>query len=123
MAGGARKRAAVMAAHESLYIVSSPRFRAFASAPSLSRLRFRAFAFAPSLSRLRFRAFAFAPSLSLRAHSKQLVAVLDQMVQRSAAAADQGSGCGASPATGRGADTRADGRRSGDRQSGFQLGT
>src|SRR5262245_6944594 len=59
-----------------------------------------------------------------RRPSKQSVAiaVLDQMVQRSAAATDQRSGRRAPPATGGRADAGADGRRSGDRQNGFQLG-
>src|SRR5262249_1992884 len=65
-----------------------------------------------------FRALAYAPGLS-----KQLVAVLEQMVQRSAAAADQRSGSRASTATGSRADAGANGRWSGDCQDGFQLGT
>jgi hypothetical protein len=50
------------------------------------------------------------------------IAVLDQMVQCAAAAADQGSGRRAPSATGCRADTGSDGRRSGYRQNGFQLG-
>src|SRR6266511_2854087 len=86
MAGGARKRAAMMAA-------------------------------------LRVKTLFAGPGLRRRP-SKQLVAiaVLDYMVQRAAAAADQRSGRCAPPTTGGRADAGADGRRSGDRQNGFQLG-
>src|SRR5262245_16996485 len=86
MAGGARKRAAMMAALKVKTLFAGPGLR--------------------------------------RRPSKQLVAiaVLDQMVQRAAAAADQRSGCCAPPTAGGRADAGADGRRSGDRQNGFQLG-
>src|SRR5262245_13016695 len=86
MAGGARKRAAMMAA-------------------------------------LRVKTLFAGPGLRRRP-SKQLVAiaVLDYMVQRAAAAADQSPGRCAPPTTGCRADAGADGRRSGDRQNGFQLG-
>src|SRR5262249_23668440 len=59
-----------------------------------------------------------------RKPSKQsiAIAVLDQMVQRAAAAADQGPGRRAPSATSGGADAGPDGRRSGDRQNGFPLG-
>src|SRR5262245_34524386 len=55
--------------------------------------------------------------------SKQSVAiaVLDQMVQRAAAAADQSSGSRAPPAACSRADAGADGRGSCDSQDGFQL--
>src|SRR5215470_15052403 len=86
MAGGARKRAAMMAA-------------------------------------LRVKTLFAGPGLRRRP-SRQLVAiaVLEQMVQRAAAAADQSSGRCALPTTGCSADAGADSRRSGDRQNGFQLG-
>jgi len=56
--------------------------------------------------------------------SKQLVAitVLEHLVQRAAAAADQRSGRCAPTTAGSRADAGADCRRSGDRQNGFQLG-
>jgi len=50
------------------------------------------------------------------------IAVLEHMVQRAAAAADQRSGRCAPTTAGCRADAGADGRRSGDRQNGFQLG-
>src|SRR5262249_31103614 len=63
------------------------------------------------------------PRLRCWGLSKQLVAVLEQMVQRSAAAADQRSGSRASTATGSRADAGPNGRWSGDCQDGFQLRT
>src|SRR5262245_19519666 len=86
MAGGARKRAAIMAALKVKTLFAGHGLR--------------------------------------RWPSKQLVAiaVLEYMVQRSAAAADQRSGRCAPPTAGGRADAGADGRRSGDRQNGFQLG-
>src|SRR5262249_3124047 len=86
MAGGARKRAAIMAA-------------------------------------LRVKTL-FAGHGLRRRPSEQLVAiaVLEHLVQRPAAAADQRSGCCASTTTSGRADAGADGRRSCDRQNGFQLG-
>src|SRR5262245_16867818 len=50
------------------------------------------------------------------------IAVLENMVQRAAAAADQRSGRRAPSSASRRADAGADGRGSGDRQDGFQLG-
>jgi len=50
------------------------------------------------------------------------IAVLDQMVQRAAASADQRSGRGSFSTTSRSADACADGGRSGDGQDGLQLG-
>src|SRR5215470_7281409 len=67
--------------------------------------------------------FVSRPRLRSGRLSKRLVAVLEQMVQRAAAAADQRPGSRASTATGSCADAGADSGRSGDCQGGFQLGT